>query len=206
MAWTWDHAQQAAFQRLKELLTISPVLTFYDSNRTTAVSADLSSYGLGVVLLQLHGEEWKPAAYCSRRLTDSETRYAKIEKECLASVWAFEKFEKYLYGLDDFKVVSDHKPLVPQMNSKYLDNVPLLCQRLLIRLMRFKRRAEYAPGKTLVVECYIAAVINNIPATKTKMESIFVATAADDKLQTVNKYIRSGWPEHASKTPVSFSQ
>lgn len=122
------------------------------------------------------------------------------------SVWACEKFEKYLYGLDDFKVVSDHKPLVPQMNSKYLDNVPLLCQRLLIRLMRFKRRAEYAPGKTLVVECYIAAVINNIPATKTKMESIFVATAADDKLQTVNKYIRSGWPEHASKTPVSFSQ
>lgn len=56
------------------------------------------------------------------------------------------------------------------------------------------------------MECYIAAVINNIPTTKTKMESR-VATAADDKLQTVIKY-RSGWPEHVSKTPVteSFSQ
>jgi hypothetical protein len=51
--------------------------------------------------------------------------------------------------------------------------------------MRFKSRAEYAPGKTVVVECYVAAVINSIPATKTKMESIRVATAADDKLQTV---------------------
>lgn len=37
------------------------------------------------------------------------------------------------------------------MNSKDRDNVPLRCQRLLMRLMRFKPVAAYAPGKTLVV-------------------------------------------------------
>lgn len=44
---------------------------------------------------------------------------------------------KYLYGLEDFKLVTDHKHLVPLMNSKDLDNVALRCQKLLIQLMRF---------------------------------------------------------------------
>lgn len=46
---------------------------------------------------------------------------------------------------------TDHKPLVPLINSKDLDVVPMRCQRLLIRLMHFNCEAEYTPGKTLTV-------------------------------------------------------
>lgn len=53
--------------------------------------------------------------------------------------------------LETFKLVKDHKPLVPLMNSKHLDNVPIQCQRLFMRLMSFSLMAQYTPGKTLVV-------------------------------------------------------
>ncbi|KAK3547063.1 hypothetical protein QTP86_009574 [Hemibagrus guttatus] len=128
-------------------------------------------------------------------------------RQCLGSVWACEKFEKYLIGLEKFKLVTDHKPLVPLMNKKDLDNVPLRCQRLLMRLMRFKLTAEYAPGKTLLVadtlsrsllaykeddlytradvECYIAAVAESI--NPSKLEAIKAATVANNNLQTVLK-------------------
>lgn len=84
----------------------------------------------------------------SGHLLSMPTRYAQIEKECLANGWACERFKKYLVGLKNFKLVTDHKLLVSLMNTKYLDNVPIRCQRLLIRLMRFKPIVEYAPGKT----------------------------------------------------------
>ena len=78
-----------------------------------------------------------------------------------------EKFDRYLCGLEQFKLVTDHKPLVPLINSHSLDNIPLRCQRLLMRLMRFSPVAEYAPGKTFI----IADTLSRSPLPTTGAES-----------------------------------
>ncbi len=66
-------------------------------------------------------------------------------------MWTSEKFYLYLCGLESYKLLTDHKPLVMLINSRDLDKTPLHCQRLLIHLMKFIPVAEYVPGKNLMV-------------------------------------------------------
>ena len=72
------------------------------------------------VLLQYHGKELHPLAFASHTLSQAKKGYVQIEKECLAGVWRCEKFNKYLGGLD-FKLFTDHKPLVLLINMRNLD-------------------------------------------------------------------------------------
>ena len=114
-AWIWSEPQQTAFDRIKKMLTNTPVLALFNPNLETILSADASSFGLGAVLLQkqLSGE-LKPVSFISRSMTPTEQRYAQIEKEALAFTWACERLSDYLIGLS-FRIQTDHKPLVPSL-------------------------------------------------------------------------------------------
>lgn len=225
--WYWGSVQEEAFENVKCLITEAPVLAFYDVTKPTVVSADASSYGPGGVLLQDHDGQLKPVAYCSRVLTDAEKRYAQIEKECLAAVWSCEKFSRFLYGLESFILQTDHKPLIPLINAKDLDSVPLRCQRLLLRMMRYNPVAQYVPGKQLVVadtlsrhpqstissvvselvqevEAYENAVSGAWPISPTKLESVKREREMDFELQMVRQYVTDGWPRYAANVPQAI--
>ena len=121
--WYWGHMQkQEAFGRLKTALSSSEVLALYDARNHAMLSADASLYGLGAVLRQTQPDgSLCPIAYVSRALTETEQRYAQIEKEALAVTWACERFQGYLLG-KKFKAEMDHKPLVLLLSTKPLDS------------------------------------------------------------------------------------
>lgn len=215
-AWTWDESQQSAFDRVKKLITEAPVLAFYDMTRPTIVSADASSFGIGAALFQVVDGETKPIAFASRTLTEAERKYAQIEKECLAGVWACEKFDRYLMGIGSFELITDHKPLVPLINTQDLNKAPLRCQRLLMRLRRYNVVAKHVPGKQLVVPdtlsrsplnisdqsntvedvtAYVASVVNTKPLSDKKLEEIRNETSSDPILPDVMRYTMQGWPQ-----------
>ena len=93
----WQSQKQASFE-LKELITSTVALAHFNVNSKTRLVADASPVGLGVVLIQLQGVEWRVIAYASRGLTDVERRYRQAEREALAPVWACEHFNMYILG------------------------------------------------------------------------------------------------------------
>jgi len=91
--WIWTPNHNEGFCKLKDKVSSPRVLAHYDCNAETKISADASSHGSGAVLLQKQdNHDWKPVAFASRSLTDTESHYAQIEKEALALVWSCEKF------------------------------------------------------------------------------------------------------------------
>ena len=227
VVWSWDKAQ-ASFDKTKELLTTTPTLSYYDSTKPAVVSADASSYGIGAVLMQSTDGILKPIAFASRTLTTAEQRYTQIEKEMLADVWACEKFRRYLVGLKEFKLLTDHRPLVPLMNTKRIDDAPLRCQRLLMTVMRFNPIVEYVPGKQLVIAdalsrkplvgresriddielsdditALVDAVQQNWPLTEDRLTEVRVETSTDPIMKLIIDFIANGWSSHESAVPHS---
>ena len=120
--WVWNEAQQTAFEKLKEMVTRTPVLRYYNLKEEVTLQCDASQSGLGAALMQ----NGQPIAYASRALTPAETRYAQIGKELLAIVFACDRFDAYVYGRDLVNVETDHKPLEP-IFIKPLVQPPSVC-------------------------------------------------------------------------------
>lgn len=106
----WGPAQDKAFTTLKSRLSNAPILRLPDLNKPFTLRCDASDVGIGAVLMQEEDGVMYPICYASRKLQPREVRYSTIEKECLALVWALDKFYIYLYGVD-FMLETDHHPL-----------------------------------------------------------------------------------------------
>ena len=223
-AWNWGPAHQKAFESLKTSLTSTTLLCIYDPNRETVVSADASSYGIGAVLMQRQDNgELQPVAYASRSLTNAEQKYAQIEKEALAVTWACERFNMYVLGMM-FTLETDHKPLVPLLSTKPLEEVPVRVQRFRLRLLKYNYRIIHVPGKQLIIAdtlsrapregtdggdlqtetaAYVNSILEALPATERRLEEIRLMTEQDPILQQVVQMVKSGWPAYIGETPWS---
>ncbi|UYV76763.1 K02A2.6-like [Cordylochernes scorpioides] len=213
--WRWDSAQEEAFEKVKKLLSTSPTLTLFDPNLPTTVSADASSYELGAVLLQKSEDGYQKAvAYASRTMSETEKRWAQIEKESQAIVWACERFQDYLMG-NTFSIETDHKPLIPIFSTKNLDEMTPRIQRLRLRMMRYSYSIHHTPGKDIVVAdalsrspikishekdlengiCSFVQQITSCPPFKDKnMKEIWQYQNEERVCREIKDYCEKGWP------------
>ena len=140
----WGPEQEMAFQQLKQRLDEPPILRLPDFHKLFLLKVDASDTGLGAALMQeFDGREF-PVAYASKKLLPRECRYATIEKECLAIVWAVKRFEFFLYGRA-FEVHTDHRPLL-YLQEKKQTNRRLMRWSMVLQEYRF--RVVAVPGRS----------------------------------------------------------
>ena len=145
--WVREKHHQDAFDRTKTPVVNHHVLRYYDVCKPVTIQCDGSETGLGAVLLQ----EEQPVAFASRTPTPTERGYAQIEKECLAIVFAWERFTQYIYRRESVQVVSYHKPL-ETIFLKPLTAAPKRLQGMLLRLQKFNLAVRYKKGTEMFLE------------------------------------------------------
>ncbi|XP_003740183.1 uncharacterized protein K02A2.6-like [Galendromus occidentalis] len=208
---TWNPGAEDAFSRLKHALTKAPVLAHFDPTCETTLSVDASSYGIGAVLIQ----NQRPVAFSSTSLTETQSRYAQIEKELLAIVYACEHFKFFIQG-QQVTIETDHHPLIAIVKKELALLSPRL-QKMMLRLLRFDFKLQYIPGKYM----FIADALSRKPLAKTtsapeiedRALNVYAMTTLSDRrknimqqqteqdpqLQEVIRFIRNGWPDHKHK-------
>ncbi|MGH0125911.1 UNVERIFIED_CONTAM: hypothetical protein FKN15_026460, partial [Acipenser sinensis] len=142
--WNWSEECQLAFEQLKQHLVTPPVLGHPNFEYPFVVYTDASGIGLGAVLVQRRTQtEEEVLAFASRALTAPERNYSTTELECLAVVWAIERWRYYLESRT-FTIVTDHSSLLWVFNT-VKPNTRLI--RWVLRLQEFNFTVEYRRGK-----------------------------------------------------------
>ena len=212
---------QTALEKIKEKLCSAQVLSYYDSDpaTTTILQCDASQEGLGAWIRQVDSDDnERIVAMASRSLTDSESRYSNIERECLAVMFRLEKFEYYLLGRHT-PVETDHSPL-EQIFKKNIAEAPARLQRLLLRCLRFDVEVKYSRGETIPVADALSRVcfkkgIHELGSQQSEscapgysihfitdkscpisMDSVKSAIGKDPTLYLLRDTIYNGWPSY----------
>jgi hypothetical protein len=110
----WGLPQEDSFMKLKELVTLAPVLILPNDNLPFRLEADGSGIATGAVLSQqsVDNNAWHPVAFLSKVLNPVEWNYEIHDTEMLAIIQGLEGWRHYLEGArHPVEIWTDHKSL-----------------------------------------------------------------------------------------------
>lgn len=224
--WKWGNEEKKATRLIREALASAEVLAHFNPEIEVVLATDASEYGLGAVIFHRYSDKTERViAYASRSLTKAERNYAQIEKEALGIMFGIEKFNEYLYGRK-FTLQTDHQPLQKIYGPK--GDLPVVAAKRLhrwgLKLSMYQFDIEYVPtekfgnadglsrlpdpyekpsAETLEEQVFVNAVeeiaFKNMPLT---VELVRKAQETDRALSTIKPFIKQGWPEEYSQTPL----
>ena len=118
----WSEGCQAAFEKVKAMLSHSPVLAAPDFSKPFVIAVDSCDIGTGSVLMQQDdaGIDHLICFY-SKKFNPHQNNYSTVEKEALGLIFALQHFEAYVGSSSTpVTVYTDHNPLtfVHKMRTK----------------------------------------------------------------------------------------
>ena len=153
----WGPKQDAAFIKVKELLTSVPVLHFLQFHESFITHVDASDCGVGAFLAQKEDNgELAIIAYFSKRFTSSRLHYSTTLKECLAVVLAVTHWIPYIWGRH-FVCVTDHSALRYLYSMQDTSN---MLTRWAIALQSSDVTVEHIPGKLNIIPDTLSRLFN----------------------------------------------
>jgi hypothetical protein len=110
----WGLPQEDSFMKLKELVTLAPVLVLPNDDLPFRLEADGSGIATSAVLSQQQVDDnaWHPVTFLSKALNPVERNYEIHDTEMLAIIQGLEEWRHYLEGArHPVEIWTDHKNL-----------------------------------------------------------------------------------------------
>jgi len=146
--WDWTEREEKAFKKLKKRFTKEPVLTASDIDKKMRMEVDALDYVTGGVL-SMECEEglWRPVAFLSKSLNETERNYEIHDKEMLAIVRGLKAWRHLLEGAQTkFEIWTDHKNLEYFMKVQKLNRRQA---RWALYLSQFEFTLKYVAGSKM---------------------------------------------------------
>lgn len=150
----WTDAHQEAFDKIKDLITNSPILTMPNTTGEFTLESDTSKVATGCALFQLQKEKQNLVAFHSKRLLDSASRYGISELEMHGLYINIKAFEHYLRGVR-FNVIVDHSALVYIMKAKK-EPPTLRLKKLIEKLSDYSFTIRFESGKNMFISDFLS--------------------------------------------------
>ena len=111
--WDWVEREKKVFRELKERFTKEPVLAAPDIDKKIRMEVDASDYVTeGVLSMECEDGLWRPVAFLSKSLNETERNYKIHNMEMLAIIRGLEAWRYLLEGAQyKFEIWTDHKNL-----------------------------------------------------------------------------------------------
>jgi len=224
IAYKWTGNCERAFQRAKKEFQSDTVLVHYNPRLPLILTTDASSYGAGAVLSHRYpdGTE-RVLQYASQTLTNTQRKYAQIDREAYAIIFGIKKFHQYLYG-HKFTLITDHRPLVqifspskplPAYTALRMQHYAVFLQGYTFDI-KYKNTKQHGNADCLsrlpvaltttaerdVVDVYEIETVQNMPIST---EQLTQATTKDIQIQEIIKALR-GKKEIPAKLRFNVNQ
>ncbi|KAL5537987.1 hypothetical protein UlMin_045695 [Ulmus minor] len=196
----FDDSCIQAFDKLKHLLTSTPIIRPPDWNLPFEIMCDASDYAIGAVLGQRVNRLPYVIYYASKTLTDAQLNYSTTEKELLAVVFALDKFRSYLIG-SKIIVYSDHAALKYLLSKK---DAKARLIRWILLLQEFDLEIRDKKGCENVVADHLSRLIvesvdENLPIKETfPDEQLMLISQLPWFADIVNYLVTGHMPSHWS--------
>ncbi len=209
----WSKECEKSFEEIKKDITLDMSLALYDPNAPMFLTTDASEVGISAILSQLQKAKELMVACASHTLQPAECNYSTVEQEALACVWGAEKFERFPWGRH-FTLRTDHQALTFLFQGPAKAEHTRRSSKLVQwaeQLAAFDFDVQYIWGLDNAVADALSRLLlpssdyalpkachdimlKRIMGDDLTLDELQAATAGDEMLQEVVRYVQTQWP------------
>jgi hypothetical protein len=196
----WTEHCEKAFFKLKNLLTLAPVIQPPDWSSPFEIMCDASDYAVGAIMGQRKDKKPYVIYYARKTLNSAQMNYTTIKKGLLAVVFTCQKFKFYLVG-SPVVVFSDHTALKYLLSKK--DSKARLVRWILL-LQEFDIITKDKKGTENVIADHLLRLTTDLRSDITQIndyfpdESLFSVSTMPWFANIVNFLVSGQLPAHWS--------